>query len=205
MSRSSGNVSLTRRKGLNELCLSYRDGLKCDCELFSGRLSLGCPIHASEVDERFKLSGTMSHLSIGTNDLPRAKTFYDAVLETLQIGVVVEHPGAVAYGWTSPEFWLQLPHGTAAVGNGSHFGFLATSRAQVDAFYAKALALGGQGMARRASGRCIGRSSTAPLCATWMATRSRPCSGMRRRGDFAGTCLSNAMLAQWTRAQSAPE
>ena len=38
-----------------------------------------------------------------------------------------------------------------------------------------------------------------------MVTRSRPCSAMRRRGDFAGTCLSNAMLAQWTQSQSAPE
>lgn len=43
----------------------------------------------------------------------------------LRIGVVMEHPGAV--------------------GNGSHFGFLASSRAQVDAFYAKALAQGAKG------------------------------------------------------------
>lgn len=56
-------------------------------------------------------------------------------------------PGAAAYGRAFPEFWLQLPHdgGTAAVGNGSHFNSLATSRAQADASYAKALALGGQG------------------------------------------------------------
>lgn len=75
------------------------------------------------------------------------KAFYDAVLATLQIGVVMEHPGAVAYGRAFPEFWLQLPHdgGKSAVGNGSHFGFLATLRAQVDAFCAKALALGGKG------------------------------------------------------------
>lgn len=89
----------------------------------------------------------LSHVSIGTNDFPRAKAFYDAVLATLQIGVVMEHPGAVAYGREFPEFWVQLPHdgGTAAVGNGSHFGFLATSREQVDAFYARALELGGKG------------------------------------------------------------
>ena len=89
----------------------------------------------------------LSHVSIGTNDFPQAKAFYDAVLATLQIGVVMEHPGAVAYGRAFPEFWLQLPHdrGTAAVGNGSHFGFRASSRAQVDAFYAKALVLDGKG------------------------------------------------------------
>jgi catechol 2,3-dioxygenase-like lactoylglutathione lyase family enzyme len=88
----------------------------------------------------------MSHVSVGTNDYPRAKAFYDAVLATLQIGVVMEHPGiAVAYGRAFPEFWVGLPHdgGKAAVGNGSHFGFLATSRAQVEAFHAKALQMGG--------------------------------------------------------------
>ena len=88
----------------------------------------------------------MSHVSVGTNDYPRAKAFYDAVLATLQIGVVMEHEGAaVAYGRAFPEFWVGLPHdgGKAAVGNGSHFGFLATSRAQVEAFHAKALAMGG--------------------------------------------------------------
>lgn len=48
---------------------------------------------------------------------------------------------------TIPHFWLQVPHdgGKAAVGNGSHFGFLATSKAQVDAFYAKAVEMDGQG------------------------------------------------------------
>ena len=89
----------------------------------------------------------LSHVSIGTNDYARAKAFYDAVLATLQIGVVMEHAGiAVAYGRAFPEFWVGLPHdgGQAAVGNGSHFGFLATSRDQVDAFHARALEMGGQ-------------------------------------------------------------
>jgi catechol 2,3-dioxygenase-like lactoylglutathione lyase family enzyme len=89
----------------------------------------------------------MSHVSVGTNDYPRAKAFYDAVLATLQIGIVMEHAGmAVAYGRAFPEFWVGLPHdgGKAAVGNVSHFGFLATSREQVDAFHAKALQMGGQ-------------------------------------------------------------
>ena len=77
---------------------------------------------------------------------PRAKTFEDAVLTTLQIGVVMEHAGAaVAYGRAFPEFWMGLPHdgGKAVVGNGSHFGFLLTSRVQVDAFHAEALEMGG--------------------------------------------------------------
>ena len=87
----------------------------------------------------------LSHVSLGTNDLPRAKAFYDAVLATLQIGVVMEHAGAVAYGRAFPEFWVQLPHdgGKAAVGNGAHFGILADSVDAVKAFHAMALQMGG--------------------------------------------------------------
>jgi catechol 2,3-dioxygenase-like lactoylglutathione lyase family enzyme len=89
----------------------------------------------------------MSHVSIGTNDFERAKAFYTAVLGAMEIRVVMEHPGAVAFGRAYPEFWVGVPHdgGKAHVGNGSHFGFLAVSKAQVDAFYAKALEMGGQG------------------------------------------------------------
>ena len=47
----------------------------------------------------------MSHVSAGTNDYPRAKAFYDAVLGTLDITVVMEHAGAaVAYGRAFPSF-----------------------------------------------------------------------------------------------------
>ena len=53
----------------------------------------------------------LSHVSLGTNDLPRAKAFYDAVLATLQIGVVMEHTGAVAYGrrWAMARTLAFLP------------------------------------------------------------------------------------------------
>ena len=47
----------------------------------------------------------LSHVSISTNDYARAKAFHDAVLVTLQIGVVMEHAGiAVAYERAFPEF-----------------------------------------------------------------------------------------------------
>jgi len=88
----------------------------------------------------------MSHVSVGTNDFDRAMAFYTAVLGVMEIKVIMEHPGAIAFGRAYPEFWVGVPHdgGRAQVGNGSHFGFLAVSKAQVDAFYAKALELGGQ-------------------------------------------------------------
>jgi catechol 2,3-dioxygenase-like lactoylglutathione lyase family enzyme len=36
----------------------------------------------------------MSHVAVGTNDYPRAKAFYEAVLAKLNIGEVMEHAGA---------------------------------------------------------------------------------------------------------------
>ncbi|WP_298933369.1 VOC family protein [uncultured Ramlibacter sp.] len=87
----------------------------------------------------------LSHVSLGSNDYARAKPFYDAVLATLQIRCVMDFPGGAGYGRKFPEFWIQAPHdgGKASVGNGVHVSFLANSQAEVDAFHAKALALGG--------------------------------------------------------------
>jgi len=86
----------------------------------------------------------LSHVSIGTNDFDRAVAFYDAVMPTLGIRRVMEHPGAIAYGKKFPEFWVQTPIDgePAGTANGTHFGFLAWSRDEVDAFYAAAMAAG---------------------------------------------------------------
>jgi catechol 2,3-dioxygenase-like lactoylglutathione lyase family enzyme len=56
----------------------------------------------------------------------------------------MEHPGAVAYGRNYPEFWVQAPIDgqKASVGNGTHFGFVAASKAEVDAFHTAAVAAG---------------------------------------------------------------
>ncbi len=86
----------------------------------------------------------LSHVSLGTNDLDRAARFYDAVLASLGIGRIMEHPGAVAWGRQYPEFWMQAPvdDNPATVGNGTHVAFLAGSREQVDAFHEAALKAG---------------------------------------------------------------
>lgn len=86
----------------------------------------------------------LSHVSIGTRDFDRATRFYDAVLATLGCYRIMEHPGAVAYGRAYPEFWVQLPIDgkPATIGNGTHFGFFADSKAQVDAFHAAGVAAG---------------------------------------------------------------
>ena len=86
----------------------------------------------------------ISHVSIGTNDFERAVTFYDAVLKTLDCKQVMRLPGAVAYGRAFPEFWVQTPIDgeRATLGNGSHFSFIARSKADVDAFFAAAIEAG---------------------------------------------------------------
>lgn len=90
----------------------------------------------------------ISHVSLGTNHFAQAVAFYDKVLATLNIRRTLdlsEHQ-AVAYGRAYPEFWIQRPHNgqPAATANGVHVAFFATSRAEVDAFYAAALAAGGK-------------------------------------------------------------
>ena len=86
----------------------------------------------------------ISHVSIGTNDFDNATRFYDAVFATLGITRIMEHPDAVAYGKQFPEFWVCTPldENSASMGNGTHFAFIASSQAQVDAFHAAAIEAG---------------------------------------------------------------
>lgn len=83
----------------------------------------------------------MSHMSVGTNDFPKAKAFYVAVLETVDAHIIMEHEDAVAFGKKFPEFWVQTPFDNqpATIGNGVHFAFWANSKEQVHHFYDTAL------------------------------------------------------------------
>lgn len=87
----------------------------------------------------------LSHVSLGTNDYKRAKSFYDAVLATLQVKCLMEFDGAAGWGREFPDFWIGSPHdgGGASAGNGVHICFSASSKDEVDAFHAKAIELGG--------------------------------------------------------------
>ena len=86
----------------------------------------------------------LSHISIGTNDFERATALYDRVLATLGCKRVLDFPGAVAYGKQFPEFWVQSPSDgqPAAPANGSHVGFIATSKEEVQAFHDAAISAG---------------------------------------------------------------
>ncbi len=87
----------------------------------------------------------LSHVSLGTNDVERARKFYDAVMPAIGAKPIMDFPGAVAYGKKFPEFWVQTPAdgGPAETANGVHVAFLAAGRDEVDRFYEKALEAGG--------------------------------------------------------------
>ena len=86
-----------------------------------------------------------SHIMIGTNNLDRAKTFYDAVLGALGVppGKVDRH--RVFYRTPTGVFSVSVPINgePATVGNGSTFGFACQSATQADAWHAAGLANGG--------------------------------------------------------------
>jgi catechol 2,3-dioxygenase-like lactoylglutathione lyase family enzyme len=90
----------------------------------------------------------LHHVSVGVRDVARAATFYDPVLKALGYKRVADYsPGAIAYGehGGKPEFWIGLPHdqGLPSVGNGTHVGFSANSKAAVNKFHEAALKAGG--------------------------------------------------------------
>ena len=87
----------------------------------------------------------LSHISLGTNQYDKAVAFYDKVLATIGSKKLLEFPGATAYGKVAPEFWVQTPISgqMATVGDGTHVGFVASSKEAVHAFYEAALAAGG--------------------------------------------------------------
>ena len=86
----------------------------------------------------------LSHISLGTNHFDAAVAFYDSVLAPMGCKRIMEHPGAVAYGKVYPEFWVGTPMDgrPAAVGNGTHVGFIAPTKEAVHAFYKAAIAAG---------------------------------------------------------------
>lgn len=101
----------------------------------------------------------MSHVSIGTNQFERAVAF-----------------------------WVQTPIDgePASVGDGAHCGFLAASKAQVDAFHAAAVAAGAADEGRPGPRPIYGEPTMAVSCATPMATRSRRRSGTRSSPPSSG-------------------
>lgn len=90
---------------------------------------------------------TLAYGTVGSNQLEAAKAFYDALFGLTDIKPLFEHrSGGRVYGKDgAPNFGVLGPFDRkpATVGNGSMFAFSFDTRAEVDAFHAKALELGG--------------------------------------------------------------
>ncbi|HKY94408.1 MAG TPA: VOC family protein [Kiloniellales bacterium] len=94
----------------------------------------------------------LSHVTLGSNDMSRARAFYDAVMGTLGYQRLADF-GEEGMGYGPPgdpkdriEFWVLKPFNRerATAGNGWHVAFLAPTRQAVRDFHATALAEGGR-------------------------------------------------------------
>jgi predicted lactoylglutathione lyase len=96
----------------------------------------------------FQEVAMIGYVTLGTNDLQRAKTFYDALLSEMGVKRLMEF-GDRGYGWAAsldqPMLCVFKPYDgrPATVGNGVMVGISAGSRQTVDRMHRKALELGG--------------------------------------------------------------
>ena len=112
-----------------------------------GGIGLWCLYSVTPSHPLIEDAPMIGYVTLGTNDLPRAAGFYDALLA--EVGA--------KRGWETERFiaW-NGPNGTmlclikpfdgqpATPGNGTMVSMVASSKAQVDAVHARALALGGK-------------------------------------------------------------
>lgn len=84
---------------------------------------------------------------LGTNDLDRARKFYDEIFAIAGFGLLMTNEKSCVWGKAGePLFAIGKPYDgePATVGNGVMVGMPVTERAMVDAIHAKALELGGK-------------------------------------------------------------
>ena len=85
----------------------------------------------------------INHLGINCVDLERAAAFYDRVLAVLGHRRLLDHGVAIGYGTSSPDFWLSTFEGVGP-NREVHVAFTAQDAAQVDAWFAEAVAAGAE-------------------------------------------------------------
>ena len=89
----------------------------------------------------------IGYVTVGTNDLAKAKAFYAPIAEILGHGQMIENERVCAWGTPGKGamFGVITPYDgqPATYGNGAMFGFHCESEEQVDAIHAHALANGG--------------------------------------------------------------
>jgi catechol 2,3-dioxygenase-like lactoylglutathione lyase family enzyme len=85
------------------------------------------------------------HLSLGTNDIARARRFYEAVFPVIGLHLMQDKETELIYGTGTFLVSLIVPINghPATAGNGTHIAFAAEDRGMVHRFHAAALANGG--------------------------------------------------------------
>ena len=86
-----------------------------------------------------------SHIMVGTNDLDRAKSFYDALLGALGVAPAMVDRHRIFYRTPTGVFCVSLPINgePATFANGGTIGFACSSTEQADAWHAAGVASGG--------------------------------------------------------------
>lgn len=86
------------------------------------------------------------HVSVGTNDVHRARAFYDPLMALIGFRVLKSSDRSVHYGASGIVFSLETPAdgGPASAGNGVHIAFQAPDRETVRRFHQTAVASGGR-------------------------------------------------------------
>jgi catechol 2,3-dioxygenase-like lactoylglutathione lyase family enzyme len=84
------------------------------------------------------------HVSVGTNNIMRARAFYDPLMSLIGFRLLKASDKAAHYGASDIVFSIETPINgfTATPGNGGHIAFQAPDRQTVRQFYANALANG---------------------------------------------------------------
>jgi catechol 2,3-dioxygenase-like lactoylglutathione lyase family enzyme len=85
------------------------------------------------------------HVSVGTNDVARARAFYDPLMQLIGFRVLKASSRSVHYGASDIVFSLETPVDgrPASVGNGVHIAFQAPDRETVRRFHQTAIEAGG--------------------------------------------------------------
>ena len=90
----------------------------------------------------------IGYMTLGTNDLPRAAAFYDAVLGEIGATRLFDFGRGIGWGVTrdKPSLGIMTPFDgkRATVGNGVMAAIVVDSKEQVDRVHRKALELGGR-------------------------------------------------------------
>jgi catechol 2,3-dioxygenase-like lactoylglutathione lyase family enzyme len=89
----------------------------------------------------------IGYVTLGSNDLPRAREYYSALLGTIGAKEIMRVGEFTMYGtdFNAPGIAVTSPYDgkAATAGNGNMIAIVVDERAKVDALHAKALELGG--------------------------------------------------------------